>query len=261
MTPLRLLWLNLRIGILTELEYRANFGVQLFQTFLALAIAIGRLGVIFYHTDELGGWGPNEMLVLTGVFFLVLGVVNLIIQPSMQRVLEDVRRGTLDFTLTKPEDAQLLISVRQIEIWKVVDVGIGLALIGVGLYRLRERVGGAEALGFTLALLAGVVIVYSFLLMLTTCSFWFVRVENLLVIFQSMYEAGRWPVGLYPGWLRFSLTSLVPIAFAVTVPAEAVTARLTPQTLALAIGLAALLLLISRAFWRFGVRHYSGASA
>ena len=62
MTPLRLLWLNLRIGILTELEYRANFGVQLFQTFLALVIAVGRLSVIFYHTDELGGWGPDQML-------------------------------------------------------------------------------------------------------------------------------------------------------------------------------------------------------
>ena len=87
------------------------------------------------------------------------------------------------------------------------------------------------------------------------------RVENLLVIFQSMYEAGRWPVGLYPGWLQFALTSLVPIAFAVTVPAEAVTARMTPQTLILALALAVVLLLISRAFWRFGVRHYSGASA
>ncbi len=26
--------------------------------------------------------------------------------------LRDVRKGTLDFTLTKPEDAQLLVSVR-----------------------------------------------------------------------------------------------------------------------------------------------------
>ena len=172
MTPLRLLWLNLRIGILTELEYRANFGVQLFQTFLALVIAVGRLSVIFYHTDELGGWGPDQMLALTGVFFLVLGMVNLIIQPSMQRVLEDVRRGTLDFVLTKPEDAQLLVSVRQIEIWKVVDVLVGLGLIVVALYRLRESIGVVEALGFALALLAGLAIVYSFLLMLTTCSFW-----------------------------------------------------------------------------------------
>jgi len=40
-----------------------------------------------------------------------------------------------------------------------------------------------------------------------------------------------------PSWLRLILTFIVPVAFAVTAPAEALTARLTPQTLALALGL------------------------
>jgi len=86
-------------------------------------------------------------------------------------------------------------------------------------------------------------------------------VENILVIFQSMYEAGRWPVSLYPGWLRFALTFLVPVAFATTVPAEALSGRLTAQTLLGAVALAAALLIVSRLFWRVGIRHYSGASA
>ena len=53
----------------------------------------------------------------------------------------------------------------------------------------------------------------------------------------------------------------MPIAFAVTVPAEALTGRLTVETLALAAGFALLLFLVTRWFWRFGLRHYSGASA
>ena len=27
---------------------------------------------------------------------------------------------------------------------------------------------------------------------LATFAFWFIKVENILVIFQSMYQAGRW---------------------------------------------------------------------
>ena len=76
-----------------------------------------------------------------------------------------------------------------------------------------------------------------------------------------MYEAGRWPVSLYPGWLRFALTFVVPVAFATTVPAQALTGRLTGQTLLGAVALAAALLVGSRLFWRFGIRYYSGASA
>jgi len=126
---------------------------------------------------------------------------------------------------------------------------------------LERLVGLEEAAVFLLVLLCGGIIVYSFWLMLATCSFWIVRVENILVIFQSMYNAGRWPVGLYPGWLRFALTFIVPIAFAVTIPAQGLIGRLTDRLLLGTVGLALGLLIVSRLFWRLGIRHYSGASA
>ncbi len=129
------------------------------------------------------------------------------------------------------------------------------------LVRLGEKIGGWQAAGFLGTLLAGGIIVYSFWLILATLSFWFVRVENLLEIFRCMYEAGRWPVSLYPGWLRFGLTFIVPVAFATTIPAEALTGRLNGSTLAGAAGLAALLFIIARLVWKLGLRHYSGASA
>jgi len=105
------------------------------------------------------------------------------------------------------------------------------------------------------------VIAYSFWMILATSAFWFVRVENILMIFQSMYEAGRWPVSIYPGWLRVTLTFIVPVAFAVTVPAEALAGKLTWRTLIGAWAFAAGLFILARLFWRAGIRRYSGASA
>jgi ABC-2 type transport system permease protein len=88
-----------------------------------------------------------------------------------------------------------------------------------------------------------------------------VRVENLLEIFQSVYQAGRWPISLYPNWLRFGLTFIVPVAFATTIPAEALTGRLGAGTLLGAFGLAILLAAVARLVWWLGLRRYSGASA
>lgn len=261
MSTLRLVWVFFRVGILGELAYRVNFLVQLFQSLLELATALAGLAVVFSYTDSLGGWRPDEVVALVGVYFLVGGVIGLVIQPSMERFIDSVREGTLDYTLTKPEDAQLLVSIQGVEIWKLIDIALGTGVLVVALSRLGERVGVWQAIAFGSMLLAGGAIVYSFWLILATCAFWFVRVENVLVIFQSMYEAGRWPVSLYPGWLRFGLTFLVPVAFATTVPAEALTGRLDGPTLLGAVGLAALLLVASRLLWRAGLRHYSGASA
>jgi ABC-2 type transport system permease protein len=261
MTYLRLLAVFFRIGALNELQYRANFYVQLLESLLGLATGLTGLAVVFAHTDTLNGWVPAELLIVLGMYFLIGGILRTVVRPSMQRLMEQVRLGTLDYTLLKPEDSQVLVSVSQVEVWKLADIVVGLVTVVVGVLRLGADVGAARAGAFALALPAGAAAVYSILLVLATCSFWFVRVENILVIFQSMYEAGRWPVGIYPQWLRLSLTFLVPVAFATTVPAEALAGRLTGWTLLGALLLAAALLALSRRFWRVGIRRYSGASA
>jgi ABC-2 type transport system permease protein len=175
--------------------------------------------------------------------------------------MEDIRLGTLDFLILKPADVQFLVSVRQIEIWKIIDVLLGAGVLVVALAQLGEQIGLWQAATFGLALLTGGTIVYSFWMILATSAFWFVKTENILVIFQAMYNAGRWPVTIYPGWLQMILTFLVPITFAVTVPAEALTGRLTGQTLLLSIALAVALFFVARRFWQFGMRFYAGASA
>lgn len=261
MSRLQVIWAFLRVGALNELAYRANFFVQLVQSTFGLATALIGIGVVFAHTRTLAGWRSSELLALIGIYFIVGGALNVAIKPSMQRLMEDVRLGTLDFTLTKPEDSQLLVSLKEIQLWRLADVLLGVAVLGFALIQLGDAVGAGEALIFLAALLIGGAIVYSFLLMLTTLSFWVVRVSNILVIFNVMYEAGRWPVGIYPPWLRLSLTFLVPVAFAITVPAEALTGRLDTTTLLGALALAIALLIVSRWFWMVGVRHYSGASA
>jgi ABC-2 type transport system permease protein len=70
-------------------------------------------------------------------------------------------------------------------------------------------------------------------------------------------NSGRAPASEQVG----RIAAFVPIAFAVTVPAEALTSRLTVETLALAAAFAVGLFLVTRWFWTFGLRNYSGASS
>jgi ABC-2 type transport system permease protein len=258
---LRLLAVFLRIGALGEMAYRANFWVQTFESVLAMGTALGAVAVVFSRTDTLGGWHAEELVALVAVYFLVLGCINVVIAPSFQKFMQDVRDGNLDFTLTKPADAQLLVSIQSVRIFKLLEVVLGVVLLVIALTLHAERADLFTSLRFAVALLCGGAIVYSFWLILATLAFWFIRIENILMIFWSMYTAGRWPVGLYPPWLKWLLTAVVPVAFAVTVPAEAVAGRLAMNTLFTAILLAFVFVLASRWFWKQGLKHYAGASA
>ncbi len=257
----RLFWLYLRVSAMNELQYRVNFFVQVFQSLLALLTGLVGLALVFSHTNELGGWSRTELLAVMGVHILMGGLIRTAIQPNMERLMGDVQEGTLDYALTKPADSQVLVSVREFRIWQTVDIVMGLIVLLVAVSRLQLSIGVGQTLSFVVALLLGALMIYSFWLIVTTGAFWVVRMENVLELFQGVYQAGRWPVGIYPAWLQTGLTFLVPVAFAVTVPAEALTGRLTLQTLLGAAALSTLLLALARWVWRTGLRRYSGASA
>ena len=261
MNGLRLSMDYLRIGILNEFQYRANLYIQILQTFIALATGLIGLNLVFSQTSELGGWNKAELLAVMGVFIIMGGVIRSVIQPNMERLMEEIREGNLDFALTKPADAQLLVSVREFRLWQIVDVVTGAIVLGVALSQMNWMVDIWSALGFISALAMGAVMIYCFWLMITSTAFWFVRVHEIANLFEGLYAAGRWPVGIYPNWLRVGLTFIVPVAFAVTVPAEALTGRLTLQTWLGALALTVFLFIVARLIWRIGMRSYSGASA
>ncbi len=258
---MRIAWLHLRVGVMNEFQYRVNFIVQLIQSLVSLATAVIVLTLIFRQTDELGGWSRPELLTVIGVFTIVGGIVGFVIEPNMGRLISDIRLGTFDYLLTKPVDSQLLVSVREFRLWRLTDVVVGIGVAAWGVSSGGAGFGLAELGGFLVTIVAGCLALYCTWLLLTTSAFWFVRMEQLQELFTGLYRAGQYPVGIYPGWLRVSLSYLVPLGFAITVPAEALTGRLTIARLLITVGFSAAMLLVTRVIWRFGVRHYSGASA
>ena len=108
-------------------------------------MAFASLAVIFEHTNDLNGWEPAQLVALLGVYFLMSGVIGTLIQPNMERLMEGVQSGTLDFTLTKPDDAQLLISIGEIRVWRLIDVFQGSIVLFAAIWHL----GGENSLLFS----------------------------------------------------------------------------------------------------------------
>ena len=262
MHSLKVIGTYLRLGVLNVLQYRADFWFELLSIVISLGSAMLGIGIVFSQTDDLGGWSRDDLFALVGIQLLVSGFINIVIMPSMRKLMEHVRMGTLDFMLTKPADSQLLASISTVNVGAIASVMVGTGVLVTALVRLGGTIGPFDWLKFLVVLTSGIVIIYCFLLMLSTFTFWLVKLDNILVIFETMFDsAGNWPITIYPGWLRASLTFIVPVAFAITIPAQSLTGRLSNPavigTIALAVGFVA----ASRIFWRFGLRYYTGASA
>src|SRR5512143_1670711 len=159
---LRLSWAYFRIGAMNELQYRVNFFVQVGESLLALATGLVGLALVFSHTSSLSGWTRPELLAVMGVHILMGGLIKTTIQPNMERLMGDVQQGTLDYTLTKPADSQVIVSVREVRIWQTVDILMGAIVLEVAVAQMQAKIGFWQALGFAAALLMGGLMIYCF---------------------------------------------------------------------------------------------------
>ena len=261
MRYLRLLGIFFRTELQFELAYRVNFIAELFGLVMIVATSLAAVLVLFAYSPTMNGWTLPQMLVLLGVFYIVQGIGELAFTPSFERFMEHVRLGTLDFILIKPASSQFLVSLRHFRISAIGQVVLGLGVVGAGMVQIADTISAADVISFLVALACGLVLIYTLLLVLSTLAFWFVRVENLLVVYQAFLDAARFPVDIYPGWLRVTLSTVIPIGVAVTVPAQAVAGKLELAGLGTIVAVAIGAWLFAAWFWRFGLRSYTGASA
>jgi ABC-2 type transport system permease protein len=258
---LRMLGVFYRTSIQADMEYRVDFFARVIASLLGLLTTVGSLSIAYGYTDNLRGWTFAQAMVLLSVYYLMDGLVEMFIGPNMRQIASQVREGTLDFILMKPVNSQFMASFRLLNVWRAANALVGLGLSVYTISRLSISMGPIQALAFALTVLVGLSIIYAFWLILVTLTFWFVRVDNIEQIVWQAFEAARYPIEIYPAWLRSTLTYLVPVVFIVTVPASALAGRLSGTTLLAALAVGAALLIGASAFWRFGLRSYTGASA
>ena len=261
MRYLRLLGIFYRNALYTEMEYRANFIANAFMSAFWLAFAILGLRVFFFHRQQIGAWTYHEAMLVVGFYSLFNGLIEALLQPNMSRIIDQIRTGTFDFVLLKPVNSQFMASLRHLSIWKLADVVLGAGICLYAALRLDAAPTAVDLLAAAGFMTCGAVILYSIWLILVTSAFWFIRIDNITELFTAIYETGRFPVSVYPAWLRGVLTFVVPIAFLTTFPAAAILGKARFVLLAAAVLLALVLFAGCVGFWRFAVRHYSSASS
>ena len=257
----RIVWAFFRSAVQQELAYRADFFGNVVRSVLGIGTAFGGLMVVFSHTDSLGDWSFSQMLGLLGVFYVIQGVVAMFMSPSLNKIVEEVRDGTFDYILVKPVPSQFIATTRRFVLWHVTDILLGVAIIVVAANRIDQEVSAIEIVIFLAMIVTAISIVYAIWLSLTTLVFWFVRIENVTMIFNLFYETGRYPVEIFPFWLRQALTFIFPVAFITTVPARAITGRETSWLTWVAPVVAVVAVSAASKFWRIGLSRYSSASS
>jgi ABC-2 type transport system permease protein len=260
---LRLAGHYIRLAIQQAAAYRANFAISILHALLNLATGVLGVVVVFGQTESVRGWNFDSALAVLGVYLIAGAVRGLFIGPSLDALAGmggEVWTGSFDYTLLRPVDLQIHVSVRRWEPLALLDLALGIGVLGAAISRMAEPVTASNILSFLVMLGAGLVILYAILLAFTAMIF---KSPGFLFtwVFNALIQMARYPLGIYPEWLRLMLTWIVPVGVITTIPAEALTGALPLGTALGAILLAAILLAGASIFFRRAVSSYASASS
>jgi ABC-2 type transport system permease protein len=258
---LRLLRVQVRSSVLLGLQYRADFFIDGTISLCWTATALVPLFVVFHDRPVIAGWNFAEALVVVGWFTLLEAILEGAINPSLTAVVEHIRKGTLDFVLLKPADAQFLVSTSRFEPWRSTNV---LTALAIWVYAFAKLGRAPSALGILAALVllgSATLLLYSLWILTVSAAFYVVKVDNLTNLFGSVFDAARWPVQIFRGVLRWVFTLVVPLAVMTTYPAEALLGRLSPLALVGSVVGACVFSWLSRRVWLGSLSRYSSASS
>lgn len=258
---LTLLGVSLRASLTTAMQYRVDFMLDGLISLWWVGWTLVPLLVVFGGRQEVAGWSLGETLVVIAWFTLLRGLLEAAINPSLVAMIEAIRTGALDFVLLKPADAQFLVSTAKFQPWKLIDMAAGLAMVVIAFQRLG-RLPALVDVALAGALLgAAALVMYSMWILVLCASFWVVRLDNLTYLFNSIFDAARWPIDVYRGAWRILFTFVIPLGLMTTVPAMAILGNLRARTAVVSMVGALVFGLLARLAWLKAVGRYTSASS
>ncbi len=243
------------------MAFRAHFLISNVISFLWAGVFLLTYIYIFQHTQSVNGWNVEQILLLTSLYFLSDRIFDSFFSVNFEEFVELVNTGTLDFYLLKPVATQFMVSLRKFSFSFLFSL---LAMVGVAVYligRYFYPVSLITLLLFVAIFICGVVIVYSLWFMSLLPVFWWGRADNIQHLFRPLHQLTRIPIDITGRVLKPLFTFVIPLAFVSTVPAQTLTAKVSPWLIIYGVAAAAVSLWLSNRAWHFALGHYTSASS
>lgn len=255
------IWLSfLRMSWMESMEYRLNFLLRIFVELLWYATQLSVFEVLYVHTSSIAGWEIQDVRVFMGTLFMLDCVWMTFFNENFDKFSELVKRGDLDLLLTKPIDAQFMISLRRANPiyffnFLLVSVYFIWALQG-----LDRSIPLLSAVKYLFLLVCGLAALYSLRMFFAVLVLIVHNAQNLTYVWYQFYRLGTRPHSIYPTWLRLVVTLILPVGLIVSVPSYHLLFE-SDETLWTTPVIAFLLIALSRWAWLKGLEKYASASS
>src|SRR3984893_8095319 len=240
-----------------RLEYRADFFSSVVASFLGTAAAFGFLLIVFSRVPAVQGWSYDEMIFLFGFSLIPLGIFNVLSWNLYLFADRYLIEGRFDRVLLRPVSSIFQVLFEAFRLESLQETLTGIGAVAWAVHRMGVHYGPIDLVLFVAWAVCGAVIYLAIFVALTATSFWIEDRIGISPPIFNLMQFGRYPLTIYDGWVRFTLSFVIPFAFASFYPTAHFLRH--PEFLRefWAVPFVAILTLtLSLALWKSGVARY-----
>jgi ABC-2 type transport system permease protein len=199
--------------------------------------------------------------VFAGVLFVTDAINMTVFSTNMWWFPILVNKGDLDYYLVRPVSSLFLLSLKDFAANSMFNLWIAAGILTWALARYPGPIPGSMVLLLVALIGLGVYIHYLLNMLFLIPVFWIHNSDGLKTLFWNLGSTGSRPHGIYTGWVRRVLTTVLPFALISSYPVEGLFGGRPAATLLHMGAVAAGGSLVLAVFWRLGLRAYSSASS
>jgi ABC-2 type transport system permease protein len=207
-----------RTAIKAIAEYRVDFAVGVITAVAMQLAALAFYWIVFTRAPALGGWSSSEVLLLFGFTALVLGVSELLFN-GIWWLPYYVQDGQLDRLLVYPVNSLVFVLMSRPELHALGNLTAGAVTLGIAWSALGPPTWALLLVPFWVGCGAVVytgVLVLVGALMLRVVGPW----ASHLFTAHQVLNTSRYPLSMYPAWLRTLVLYVLPFGAVIFVPAD-----------------------------------------
>ena len=248
--------------IKTLMEYRADFILGLIGFLFVQSIGVIFIGLIFNNIPSLKGWSFYEILFIYGFAQIPRGIDHVFTDQLWIFSWQTIVEGKFDKYLVRPLNPLFQVIVEKFQPDGFGEIIIGSILLMFSWIKLGVEVTAIKIISLVIVIIFASFIYAAIKLAVASIAFWVKFAQSYLFMVYQLSTFVKYPITIYPAWIRGILTFIIPFAFTGYFPSAYLLGKesfVSGVLMTCIIGIVSLL--VAYRIWLIGISRYESSGS
>lgn len=263
----KLLCAFFRITFRTATAHRSTYFAGIVGQWLGYGATFATLFILTTKFQNIGGWTPNEVLLLYGLAILSYSIAATLFFKPATLLSSKIRSGEFDAALIKPINPFIHEIYTGINLGYVSHFTISIIIIIYALTVLEFTPTFYNIANLFFMVIGAILVQAAALIASSVMSFFTINENPILdFLFFKLKEITNYPITIYPKAIQFLMTFFLPFAFINFYPASFLLGKMPPDGfpsilpyLTPIVGI--ICFILSVLLWNWGLSHYKSTGS